>query len=212
MRNILVGLIVVGLSALTIGCKSQKTDTKVDEQALEIEELRNQLRSKEQQLADLKAQHIENLRRLSDLEKRASEALGPKGVADGTEEGFEAGRTAEGFQCIRIGDEILFASGRAEIRKEGEAVLKRVAELVRTKWAGHTIRVDGHTDTDPIKKSAKLFEDNWHLSSMRALNVLRFLVKQGVPADKIYLAGFGETRPLGPNKAKNRRVEVVVVD
>lgn len=215
MRNILIALVAVGLSALTIGCKSKGTDTEADEKALQIEELQNQLSTIEQQHAALKAQHIEALRRLAEAEREP--APQPAGVADGSDEGFDVARTAEGFQCIRIGDEILFASGRAEIRKEGEAVLKKVADLVKSKWAGHTIRIDGHTDNDPIHKSAKLFQDNWHLSAMRGLTVLRFLVKQGVPAEKIYVAGFGETRPIGPNdsrahKSKNRRVEVVVVD
>ena len=217
MRNIVIGLVVVGLSALSVGCKSQGTDTEADADKLQIEELQGRNSELDQQLAATKARLIEALKRLNDAEQSAAAAPQPSEVADGSDEGFTPGRTAEGFQCIRIGDEILFASGRAEIRKEGEAVLKKVAELVKSKWAGHTIRIDGHTDNDPIHKSAKLFQDNWHLSALRGLTVLRFLVKQGVPAEKIYVAGFGESRPLEPNdsrahKSKNRRVEVVVVD
>lgn len=216
MRNIVIGLVAVGLSALSVGCKSQGTDTETDEAKLQIEELQNHNSELDQQLAATKARLIEALRQLQEAENAAA-APQPTAVADGSDEGFTPGRTAEGFQCIRIGDEILFASGRAEIRKEGEAVLKKVADLVKSKWAGHTIRIDGHTDNDPIHKSAKLFQDNWHLSAMRGLTVLRFLVKQGVPAEKIYVAGFGESRPLEANdsrahKSKNRRVEVVVVD
>ena len=124
MRSIVIGLVAVGLSALSVGCKSKGNDTEADEAKFQIEELQGQLSEMGQQNAALKAQHIEALRRLAAAEREPAAASPPSAVADGSDEGFEPGRTAEGFQCIRIGDEILFASGRAEIRKEGEAVLK----------------------------------------------------------------------------------------
>ncbi len=71
----------------------------------------------------------------------------------------------------------------------------------------------GHTDTDPIKKSG--WKDNWELSAERALSVVRYLVKKGVPNSGVRACGSGSARPIGPNssaagKARNRRVEVVV--
>lgn len=220
MRKVLVSLVVVGLSFLSVGCKSKNTTEDDDAAKLQNEELQKQLAAKDQQISSMKGQRDEALRQLSGMEQRGPAVTAPSPGGDTTDTGdsnIEVGRTAEGFKCLRIGDEILFPSGRAEIRKEGESTLKKVADIMKSKYAGHTIRIDGHTDNDPIHKSAKIFQDNWHLSTMRALNVLRFLIKEGVPADKIYVAGFGETRPVEGNdskthKAKNRRVEVTVVD
>lgn len=220
MRNVLLSLVVVGLAFLSVGCKSKNTTEDEDAAKLQNEELQKQLAAKDNQISAMKGQRDEALRHCAELERNPPAAMTSAPGGDTTDTGdsnIEVGRTAEGFKCLRIGDEILFPSGRAEIRKEGEATLKRVADIMKSKYAGHTIRIDGHTDNDPIHKSAKLFQDNWHLSTMRALNVLRFLIKEGVPADKIYVAGFGETRPVGGNdskahKAKNRRVEVTVVD
>lgn len=217
MSRIVVLFVAAGLAATSVGCKSKNPDAEADAVKLQVEELQRRNSDLERQLSTTKAQRDEALRQFTDAQR---EPQTPAGGGDDNairEAGLEAARTAEGFECIRIGDEILFAPGHAEIRKEGEATLKKVADLVKGKWSGHTIRIDGHTDNDPIHKSAKLFQDNWHLSAMRGLNVLRFLVKQGVPEEKIFVAGFAETRPVGPNdtrahKSKNRRVEVVVVD
>jgi chemotaxis protein MotB len=76
------------------------------------------------------------------------------------------------------------------------------------------VRVDGHTDSDPVKKAkAAGIKDNMHLSTMRAMAVKDFLVSKGVPADRVFVAGFGEYWPLNTgntpkDKQRNRRVEV----
>ena len=77
------------------------------------------------------------------------------------------------------------------------------------------IRVDGHSDGEPIKHSQ--WKDNYHLSAMRAHAVMQYLASQGVPAQNMYIVGFGPNRPLvepvepEAPMPKNRRVEILLV-
>jgi chemotaxis protein MotB len=85
--------------------------------------------------------------------------------------------------------------------------------VLRQKYAGKSIDVVGHTDTDPIRKSE--WDDNWELSAQRALSVTRYLIERGIPDNLIQASGCGPARPIAPNtttagKAKNRRVEIIV--
>ena len=75
------------------------------------------------------------------------------------------------------------------------------------------LQVDGHTDDIPIR--AGRFADNWDLSTERALSVVRFLVDQGVPANRLAATGYGEFQPLDPGnnddaRRRNRRIEMKI--
>jgi chemotaxis protein MotB len=88
--------------------------------------------------------------------------------------------------------------------------LNKVAPVL--KQGDHLIRIDGHTDSDPIRRSK--WDDNWQLAAERARQVLKVLIKQGVPKDRIFFAAFADTRPRATNKTtagkkQNRRVELV---
>jgi flagellar motor protein MotB len=111
---------------------------------------------------------------------------------------------------VTLPEAILFDSGKAVLKESSKSTLKKIAEVVKKHYAGKEIRVEGHTDNDPIKKSH--FVDNWELSTERALAVVRDLTKAGdVEAKHICAVGFGEFAPKGPDKAKNRRVEIVIL-
>ncbi len=112
--------------------------------------------------------------------------------------------------------EVLFASGEAELEAPGRTQLLRLAESL--KEIGATIpgdidwvlRVDGHTDERPIHTPK--FPSNWELSTARAISVVRFLIDQGVPAERVMAAGFAHFRPLDPGGGeaalrRNRRIE-----
>jgi chemotaxis protein MotB len=75
------------------------------------------------------------------------------------------------------------------------------------------LQVDGHTDKRPI--STARFPSNWELSTARAISVARFLVDQGIPADRVAASGFAEFQPLDPSDTaeayrRNRRIEIKV--
>jgi flagellar motor protein MotB len=113
---------------------------------------------------------------------------------------------------------LLFPSGRWELRTEGKAALDRVvAKLNEPAFHERVIRVDGHTDDDPIQRSKEHNQDNWELSSKRALAVLHYLEEKGIDAGRLCFAGFGQHRPFATGtdnaaKARNRRVEIVVLE
>ena len=113
--------------------------------------------------------------------------------------------------------ELLFAKGLADIAAGGERELGKLATTlleIALKMPGDIdwiLRVDGHTDNDPI--ATLKFPSNWELSTARALSVVHTLIKAGIPAKRLAATGFGEHYPLtsGSNeiaKAKNRRIEL----
>ncbi len=113
---------------------------------------------------------------------------------------------------IRLGDNILFDPGKAELKPQAFPILKAVAEVVKDSFK--QIFVEGHTDNVPIHTSK--YPSNWELSAARALSVVRYLhYVQGIDASRLAAVGYGEYRPLVPNttpenRAKNRRVEIYI--
>jgi len=120
-----------------------------------------------------------------------------------------------GTITVTISDAILFASGSATLKNTYISELDKAYSVLRSKYAGRKIDIVGHTDTDPISKTKNKWQDNWELSAERALTVVRYLVKKGIPDEDIRAAGCGASRPVAANstaagKSKNRRVEIVV--
>jgi len=110
---------------------------------------------------------------------------------------------------VRVPGDVLFASGKIDLRSSAKQTLNQIAEVLQNDYADNTIRIEGYTDTDPIRRSK--WKDNLELSLQRAAAVHRYLQSQGISADRMYAAGFGETRPA-QSKQRSRRVEIVVVE
>ena len=116
---------------------------------------------------------------------------------------------------ISITAQLLFKPASAEIEPNSKPTIQQIGEVLK-KIKGNHIRVEGHTDSDPLVSTSK-YIDNLELSTARANNVLRLLVsKAGIDPHNISSAGYGEERPVVPNnsvqnKAKNRRVNIVVL-
>ena len=118
-------------------------------------------------------------------------------------------------QVITIPSEILFESGKADLKWEALRALADVAEKIKAKIKdeeGWQIRVEGHTDNVPIHN--KKYSSNWELSTARALSVVKFfMVHHYFKPDQLQAMGYGEFRPVAPNdtpenRRKNRRVEI----
>lgn len=115
---------------------------------------------------------------------------------------------------IIVENEILFDLGKADLTDQAMAALDQVAQYLAQK-PQLRVRVDGHTDGVPIEHSA--WEDNYHLSAMRAHAVMQYLVSKGVDTGRMHIAGFGPNEPLREPEqptqpvAANRRVEILVV-
>ena len=117
--------------------------------------------------------------------------------------------------------EVLFPNGSAEINPAGRLELDKLASAMKEletqipQDIAWVLRVDGHTDTDPIQTSA--FSSNWELSAARAIAVVKELVAQGVSPKRLVAAGFGEYQPIEQGdteeiKTRNRRIELKLTE
>ncbi len=118
--------------------------------------------------------------------------------------------------------ELLFPVGSADLTTNGWEQIKALAATIteisakippEVNWL---LRIDGHADRQPLQGGGR-FASNWELSSSRAITVVKLLVGEGVPANRLAATGFGENQPLDKNDsleayAKNRRIEIRLTD
>jgi chemotaxis protein MotB len=122
-------------------------------------------------------------------------------------------RIVRGRMVVELSENILFDSGKADLKKDGELALTEVATVL-TSIPDREFQIAGHTDNVPIK-SAK-FPSNWELSTARAVRVARYLAAGGVPSSRLSAAGYAESQPVASNdtpegRAQNRRIEIVLM-
>lgn len=122
-------------------------------------------------------------------------------------------RIVDGRMVVVLSNDVLFASGRAELREDGKATLSQVASVLAS-LGDRRLQVEGHTDDEPIATTR--YPNNWYLAAGRAIHVVEHLTAEGVPGDMVSAAAFGDTRPVASNatdegRAQNRRIEIVVV-
>ena len=120
----------------------------------------------------------------------------------------------KGLVITVVGD-LLFDSGKADIRPEANNVLDQVGRVLREDVSDYNVGIEGHTDNIPIQYSG--WKSNWELSSARALSVLHYLQEEeSVSPQRLSAIGYGEFHPVSDNDTKegrqlNRRVEIVVL-
>ncbi len=123
----------------------------------------------------------------------------------------------DGKITVMLPSSVFFNSGQATLKKKAKSSLARVGNAIKNDFPYGTIRIEGHTDSDPIKRTRSIYASNWELSTKRAANVLHFLVGNcGLDSNSLYIAGFGEYQPIASNATKkgkkhNRRVEIVIL-
>ena len=121
----------------------------------------------------------------------------------------------KGKLTVDVLDKILFASGEAEVKPEGLAVLQRVIDILKN-VKDKAIRIEGHTDNVKIGGAlARKYATNWELSAARAINVTRYLQKQGIDPALLASVAYGEYKPVADNStsegsAKNRRIAIIL--
>lgn len=114
---------------------------------------------------------------------------------------------------VNIQESILFGSGSAIIADSGKNTLNDLGELIQQ--FDNAVVIEGYTDNVPMNNNN--FSSNWELSTGRALSVLRYLSEErNVDPTRLAAKGYGEYHPIVPNdsesnKAKNRRVNIVLV-
>jgi chemotaxis protein MotB len=185
------------LAELTAALKL--AEAKVTEQKVEIEGLGKRL-------------NLALARKVQELNRYRSEFFGRLREVLGKRDDIRIVGDRFVFQS-----EILFDTGSAELGEAGQRQMKQLAKALKEVSAripadiDWVLRVDGHTDRRPIHTEE--FPSNWELSVARALSIVRFLISEGIPAQRLIAAGFGEYHPLDPGNTpaawrRNRRIEL----
>lgn len=195
--------LVTGLSTMLGGC-SGVDKKKYDLAMQEAAELRERNAQLEQQNRDQAA-------RLADME--ANKPQGDMWTDSGNDMGSGGSRGSfnpgpNGTMVARLSGDVLFDSGSATLKSTAKKSLDKIAGEIRSNYSGRGIRVEGHTDTDPIRKS------KWHsndaLSEARAESVMSYLASKGISSSRMNAVGFGSSNPKS-TKAASRRVEIVIL-
>ncbi|MET3794867.1 peptidoglycan -binding protein [Aquamicrobium terrae] len=211
---------------------SQRALSQVELLNQQISALRRQIAALEQALDASEARDRESNTKIADLGRRLNVALAQRVQELNRYRSDFFGRLREILadrENIRIvGDrfvfqsEVLFPTGSDQINAAGQGEMKKLADAVielqkeippEISWV---LRVDGHTDDQPLSGTGR-FKDNWELSAARAMSVVKFLIANGVPANRLVAAGFGEFQPLdeaGTQEARdrNRRIELKLTE
>ena len=211
---------------------SQRALSQVELLNQQIAALRNQIAALEDALEVSEARDRESNTKIADLGRRLNVALAQRVQELNRYRSDFFGRLREILsdrENIRIvGDrfvfqsEVLFPSGSDIINPAGQVEMQKLAEAIielqreippEINWV---LRVDGHTDNVPVS-GARRWRDNWELSSARATSVVKFLIQNGVPANRLVAAGFGEYQPLDgadtqEARDRNRRIELKLTE
>jgi chemotaxis protein MotB len=121
-------------------------------------------------------------------------------------------RVRDGRLVMRLPQDVLFPSGKADLSREGELALMEVAVILK-QFPERRFMVAGHTDNEPVKEA---YKDNWELSMARALVVTRFMIEAKMKPQNIVAAGYGEFDPIAKNttpdgRRENRRIEIILL-
>lgn len=211
---------------------SSEALAKVELLNQQIAALRRQLSSISALLDESEARNKASEGQIADLGKRLNLALAQKveELSKYRSEFFGRLRQilSQRSDILVVGDrfvfqsEVLFPKGSADLSASGEAEMVKLAEALKQlekeiptdlNWV---LRVDGHTDKDPIVLGTK-YASNWELSSARAIAVVKFLIQKGVAPGHLAATGFGEYQPLAPGdteeaKSQNRRIELKLTE
>jgi chemotaxis protein MotB len=210
----------------------KKTSDDLGDAQAQVEQLRAQLKKAGVDLSNLNAdlaeqraaleklrrdkEQLDEIRKRFDLLKQKLEAL--------TKLGLNV-TVRKNRMMIQLPGDVLFDSGKTELKKEGKDILLKIADVIRNdrELAARSYQVAGHTDNKAFNGGP--YKDNWGLSVMRSREVLTFLIGNkddaknpggGLPSDHWSASGYGDTDPAVGNDSpenmqKNRRVELVVL-
>lgn len=226
-KALLLGLVALGASA----CVSQG---KYDEAVAQTELTRAELRTKDRELsrkdielrqanteADRAQGRVAELRTIAANAAIAERAAAVRAalyreVMHRLQSQIDAGDlkivVRDGRMVLELPNDVLFDTGRTDIKPAGRRTLAAVAEVLKS-LSSRQFQIAGHTDDVPIKTAQ--FPSNWELSSARALQVVHFLIKQGVAPNALSAAGYGEVDPISSNETpdgrkQNRRTEITI--
>ncbi len=173
-----------------------------------LEQLQKDLQARSQRVAELEGLIAEKEQKMKNLKDNLSRAL-----TNFEGQGLSV-EMRDGKVYVSMENKLLFASGSWNVGSEGQKAVRELGKVLAQN-PDIAVLIEGHTDNVPYGGNGPL-NDNWDLSTKRATEVLKLLLKNGnIDPQNLTAAGKGEFAPLVPNtseegKAKNRRIEVVL--
>ncbi len=215
LRSTLLAGLALAVLTVGTGC-SNKTQAERDSLLNQNKSLQDQLAAEKAARADAEARAAAGQQASTVTPPVAPPAppadntdVGPASTGD-IGGGITRGTNKLGEATIQIASDVLFDSGKATLKPAAKKTLDKVAGILKKEYAGQTLRVEGHTDPNPVKKSG--WDDNWDLGAGRARAVLLYLETKGIAKKNMYIASFADTDLKSTkNYALDRRVEIVVV-
>jgi chemotaxis protein MotB len=219
---IIASILTVTLLLALLGFASCDTKQRLERAQAEAAEARAAAAKSAAESGELKARLAESQGRIEELGKEKEAVVQThKSLEDEMRAALESKDVTisqlQGKLTVNILDRVLFDSGEAELKPDGAAVLRKVAEVL-AQHPNLKIHVIGHTDNVPIRASARnRFPSNWELSTARANAAVRFLSeKAGVDPRRLGVVGYGEFRPIADNanaegRARNRRIAITIL-
>lgn len=216
--------------ALLPACQSNMTRQMMDDQDQQLAALNTERAAMQAQLNRQRAENASLAKQIEFEQQRSAELQQRTAAAEaalsqrdqemdsistalqGTN--VEVGRRG-GFLVLGMDSELTFASGKAELNKQGRDTLARIGDLLKTKYTDNVIWIEGHTDNEQPKKSG--WKSNLQLSSTRAMSCADYLIYDlGLDPSHVRVAAYGEFAPKASNdtkegKAANRRVEILIL-
>ena len=138
-------------------------------------DLLSQLEAKDMQLATARTE-------AANLKAQLDSASAGTGTAAGT---ADAGTSEKPVYRVTVASDILFSSGKATLTSAGKKALDGICTQLSSRYPGMTVRVYGYTDSDPIQRTKRLWQDNLDLSANRAMAVTRYLATKGMKAENV---------------------------
>jgi chemotaxis protein MotB len=115
-------------------------------------------------------------------------------------------------EIITINEKVLFDKNKSKLKSSSYPLLDKLSELI--KKGDYPVEIVGHTDNRPAKE--KGYKSNWELSTLMAIQALRYFVEKGkVPDERLTAYGSGSYEPIASNdtrqsRAQNRRVDIIL--
>lgn len=198
----MAAVVCLGIGSVLGGCSKKNTQLELAQQeAAELREknveLDTRLREKDSKIAELEGriQATQAYQQPPAYQEPRTPSNNPRP--------YTGGGSNETFT---VSGDVLFDSGQTSLKAAAKKELDKIASKIKSNHGGATVRVEGYTDTDPIKKSK--WGTNEALSKARADSVANYLSSKGV--GNVTAVGMGSANPRA-TKAASRRVEIVVI-
>lgn len=223
IAGVIVAVLLIGIAGLTFSAKNRelaRQRAEMAEAAKFVAKAKNDVAAREAEVAELKEKLAQAEARISELQQERDWTVQSRNSLENEMRTALESKDVtisqlQGKLTVNILDRVLFDSGEAQVKVDGESVLRKVAGFL-TQHPNLKVHVIGHTDNVPLRSGAR-FASNWELSAARALAAVHWLTeKAGVDPRRVGAVGYGEFRPIADNatpegRARNRRIAITIL-